>query len=135
MEKMRILLLSFIFLFVYGNANAQFGGIRRAVERGVERAVEKKVEQETEKAITKAIDKAADDAEQRAIEADKALDDLEEAHNAQTQTDSKEAVVTIEIPEVGNMPYTPSENEFAFFAMEKGAVQVFATKDAKVNKH
>ena len=139
MKTVKLLLVSFAFLLVYGTANAQLGNIRRAVQRGVERAVEKKAEQKAEEAVNQAIDKSLEKAEeQRALsesEIEKALDNVtaivEEMQNAQDEADDDAAMNPDEIREVSNTPYTPSESEFAFFAMKKGAQQVFATKDAK----
>jgi len=96
------LLVTLALLFTYGSANAQFG---KVMQRAMEQTVEKKAEEKAEK--------------------------LEEAQKAQEEADAKVADIPSEIPEVSNMPYTPSESEFGFFAMKEGAVQVFATKDAK----
>jgi len=138
--KNKFLLLGIAFLFVYGNANAQFGGsIQRAAQRGAERAVEKKVEEKVEESVSKAIDESFEQAEEERLrgeaEAEKALNEaaerIEEAQKAQEEADAKVSNIPSEIPVVGNNPYSPSESEFAFFAMQKGAVQVFATKDDK----
>jgi hypothetical protein len=134
MKKMKIALFVFGFLFIYGNANAQLGGIRRAAERGAERAVEKKAEKETEKAVTKALDKAVDDAEQKAAtaeEAKKEANNMEETQEVKEKKSSKKDNVADEVFNICSTPYSPSESEFTFFAMKKGAEQVFATKDAK----
>ena len=119
MKTSKLLITVIIFSIVYGNANAQFYGLQRAVQRGVERAVEKKVEEKTEEIVSKEIDKSYDKAEEQRARSE-----------AETKTNAKVANISDEIPEVGSSPYTPSESEFAFFAMKKGAVQVFASKDA-----
>jgi len=130
-EKMKITLLGFIFLFVYGNANAQFGGIGRAVQRGAERAVEKKVEKKTEEAVSKALDDAEQKAKTDAEAKKEAAKNAEGTQDAKEKTEAKKIDTTPLFSEISSAPYTPSESEFTFFVMEKGAVQVFANKDAK----
>jgi len=117
------LLVCIAFLFVFGNASAQFNRINQAVQRGIERAVEKKAEERAEEELEKGLE-----------EADKGLakaaDAIDEAVKTQEEADAQADALIGEIPEVGNAPYTPSESEFAFFAMKKGAVQEYVTKDA-----
>ena len=125
MKTIKLSLLSLSLILISGSANAQYrGGIHRAVERDIERNIERKAEQKAEERRSKGE-----------AEAEKALDraaaKIEEAQKAQEEADAKVADIPDEIPAVGNSPYTPSESEFAFFAMRKGAVQVFASKDAK----
>jgi hypothetical protein len=133
------LLVSLAFLFVYGNANALPRPPRpmppRSIQRSVEQKVEQKAEENANKAIDKSLEKAEEDRTKAEAEAEKGLnkaaEKLEEAQKAQEEADAKVANIPDEIPEVSNTPYTPSESEFVFFPMKKGAVQVFATKDAK----
>jgi hypothetical protein len=130
------LLVCIVLLFTYGNASAQFSNrINQAVQRGAERAVERKAEEKAEQEAEKGLDKAERELDRGAAEAEKGLtklaDTIEEAQKAQEEADAKTANLIGEVPEVGSTPYTPSESEFAFFAMKKGAVQVFASKDAK----
>jgi membrane-associated HD superfamily phosphohydrolase len=135
--KKNYLLVALFSLSALG-ANAQFGisrSINNSVQRGVERAVEKKAEEKAEEAASKGIDKALEQQAKAEAEAEKALNQaaekIEEAQKAQEEADAIAASIPDEIPEVGSNPYTPSESEFAFFAMKKGAVQTFAIKDAK----
>ena len=128
MKNVKLLIVSLALILACGNVKAQFGGIRRAAERGAERAVEKHVEKKVEEAVTKELEKSAAEAEK---EAEKLAADIEEAQQAQAEANAQVAEIFDEIPEVGNTPYTPSEGEFAFFALKKGAVQVLASKDAK----
>ena len=142
------LFVTLALLFAFGSANAQFRpsappkpGNRppNPIQRNIERAAEKKAEEKAEEATNKAIDDGFEKAEaERArgeAEAErglnKAAERLEAAQKAQEEADAKVAAIPSEIPEVSNTPYTPSEGEFGFFPMKKGAVQVFATKDAK----
>jgi len=128
-KTVKIQVLIFALIVMCGNATAQFGGsIHRAAQRGAERAVEKKVEQKVEEAVSKELDKAN-------TELEKVLDEaatiIEEVQKAQEEADAKIAEIPDEIPIIDNTPYTPSENEFAFFAMKKGVVQTMASKDDK----
>ena len=118
MKTVKLLMLIVTLTLVCNNVNAQFGRIGDAAKRGAERAVEKKAEEKTEEAVGNAIDKAYEDAEEEKVE-------------NQEEADAQVANMPDEIPEVSNTPYTPSESEFAFFAMKVGAVQEFVTKDAK----
>ncbi|MCL2435772.1 MAG: hypothetical protein FWD09_06515 [Lentimicrobiaceae bacterium] len=128
MKNVKLLIVSLALIFAYGNAQAQFGGIRRAVQRGAENAVEKHVEKKVEEALTNELEKSEPEAE---IDFDQLVKEIEEARKAQEEANAQVADISSEIPEVGNMPYTPSESEFAFFALKKGAVQVLANKDTK----
>ena len=131
MRTTKLLIVTIALVMAYGNANAQFG-IQRAVQRGVERAVEKKAEEKAEEAINKAVEKPLEKAEEQRARGEAELGKaIDKAQKAQEEADAKVANIPSEIPEVGNSPYTPSESEYAFFAMKKGAVQVIATKDAK----
>jgi len=124
------LLVCIAFLFVYGSANAQPRPPRvgRMIQRDIERSAERRAEQKAEEAANRGVEKAEAEAE-RGL--NKAAEKIEEARKAQEEADAKVANIPDEIPEVSNTPYTPSESEFAFFAMKKGTVQVLATKDAK----
>jgi hypothetical protein len=119
---------------------AQFNQrLGNAIQRSAENAAIRKAEQKTDEAVSKGIDKAFEKAEEEQArgeaELEKALDrtaeKIEEAQKAQEEADAKVADIPDEIPEVGNTPYTPSESEYAFYSTKKGAVQTFATKDAK----
>ena len=139
MKNIKILIAIITFSVMCGNVNAQLDRINRAVQRGAERAVEKKAEEKAEQTVSKEIDKGFDKAEaERAkgeAEAEKALNKaaeaLEEAQKNQEEADAQIAAIPDEIPKVSDTPYTPSESEFTFFAMKKGAVQVFVSKYAK----
>ena len=128
MKKVKLLVI-FAFLFMYGSANAQPrpprpGRVPPSPSRNIERAVERKAEQRAEE------ERARGEAEaEKGL--NKAAEKIEEARKAQEEADAKADNILGEIPEVGNTPYTPSESEFAFFAMKKGNVQVFTSKDAK----
>ena len=130
MKTLKLQIVIIALLLAYGSANAQFG-IRRAIEKQVEKQVEKSVDE----AVSKELDKAEQERKKGEEEAEKGLNklaaEIEKAQKAQEEADAKVAGIPDEIPAVGNSPYTPSESEFAFFAMKKGTVQVFATKDAK----
>jgi len=139
MKSKKIIFAIITFSIMCINANAQLDRINRAVQRGAERAVEKKAEEKAEEIVSREIDKGFDKAEaERAkgeAEAEKALnrvaDSIEEAQKNQEEAEAQVASIPSEIPEVGNVPYTPNESEYAFFAMKKGGVQVFVSKDAK----
>ena len=126
MNTIKFLILTIMFSVMCINTNAQLGGVNRAIQRGAERAVEKKAEQKAEEAVTKALEKAEADREQS-----KAAEAVEQAQQNQAEADAQVADLPEAIPTVSNTPYTPSESEFAFFAMKKGVVQVFVSKDAK----
>ncbi len=142
MKKLtRTTIILSVLVLMCGNANAQFG-IGRAIKRGVERGVENAAEREAEKQVEKAVDKAFEDAEkERQKGEDAAVKAAQEGVDALNRLDSamqaNEAaaaqVSDVEIPQVSNTPYTPNEDEWAFFAMKKGSVQMFATKDDKGN--
>ncbi|MCL2040667.1 MAG: hypothetical protein FWG84_01335 [Bacteroidales bacterium] len=137
MKTVKILMLVVTLTIVCNSANAQFG--RNAVQRGIERAVEKKAEEKAEEVASDAIDKAFENAEEERrkgeAEAERGLnaaaEAIEDAQRNQEEADAQVAAMPDKIPEVSNTPYTPSEGEFAFFAMKQGAVQEFVTKDAK----
>ncbi|MCL2290637.1 MAG: hypothetical protein FWC34_08050 [Bacteroidetes bacterium] len=118
MKTIKSLLITIVFLAMCYSVSAQFG-IGRAVNRGINNAVEKKAEEAT----TKAIDDAAKKSEEEQAKEKEA----EKAQKTQQETEDTPE----EIPQVSNTPYTPSESEYAFFAMKEGAVQVFVSKDAK----
>ena len=113
--------------------------VENAARRTVERKVEQKVEQKTEEAVGKEIDKVFDQTEEQRAKnkadleekLDRVAENIEAAQKTQEEANAAVAEIPDEIPEVGNTPYTPSESEFAFFAMRKGAVQTVAVKDAK----
>jgi len=135
-KALKIKILTLAFIVMCGNATAQFGGsIQRAAQRGVERAVEKKVEQKVEETVTKELDKAEEERARGEEEMEKTLEDadiiIEELQKAQEGADTMTAEAPEEIPIIANTPYTPSESEFAFFAMKKGVVQTIASKDTK----
>jgi len=119
--------------------HAQINRINRAVQRGVENAVEKKAEEKAEESASNAIDKAFEKAEaERArgeAEAERglniAIEKIEEAQRNQEEADALAASMHREIPEVGNNPYTPANNESVFFPMKLGSVQHYVSKDAK----
>jgi hypothetical protein len=121
-----------------GTAQAQFGigrAIRKSAERGAERAVEKKAEEKASEATEKALEKPLSEAERGAEAAARGLDRAGEAIQradsiAEADLEAAAADETA-IPEVSDTPYTPSPDEYAFFAMKKGMVQVVAQKDAK----
>ena len=139
MKKITITIAIIIFPVMYNQVNAQLGGLNRAVQRGVERAVEKKAEEKAEEAASREIDKAFEraeaEAERGAAEAEKGLnklsDAIDEAQKAQEEADAKAAAMSEAIPDAGSAPYTPSESEFTYIAMKKGAVQLFVSKDDK----
>jgi len=135
MKTLRLIIATIALALVCGNANAQLRSIQRAVQRGVERTVEKKTEEAADKAADKALEKAEEQRARGEAELDKVLEktaeQIDEAQKAQEEADAQVANIPDEIPEIGTSPYTPSESEFAFFAMKKGTVQVVATKDAK----
>jgi len=139
MKMKRLIIAVIMFSVACMSANAQMDRINRAVQRGAERAIEKKAEEKAEEAVSREIDKAFERAEaERAkgeAEAEKALNKaaeaIDEAQKNQEEADAQAASIPNEIPNVGNAPYTPDESEFAFFAMKKGMVQVFVSKDAK----
>jgi hypothetical protein len=136
MKKARFLSVMLALLLASGGAQAQLGGaIRRAAQRGAEKAVEKKVEEKAVEEAGKVLDKAAAErqkGEKAAADVlDKAGAALDSASQVQAQADAKADALLSDIPPVEDTPYTPSESEFAFFAMKKGAVQTVALKDAK----
>jgi len=138
MKKINFLIVIVMFTVACINVNAQLDRLNRAVQRGAERALEKKAEEKAEEIVSREIDKSFEKNEaERAkneAEAEKALnrvaEQIEEAQKNQEEAEAQVANIPSEIPEVSNVPYTPSESEYAFFAMKKGTVQVFATKDA-----
>jgi hypothetical protein len=117
-------------MVMINEAGAQLNrAVQRGVERGVERAAEKKAAEETEKAINKDVENAAKNAaEARAAQKEYEASQAE-AQSAEVQQTPQPAAAAI--PEVASTPYTPSESEYAFFAMKPGAVQVYVSKDAK----
>jgi len=144
MKKVKFLITAIIFSMMCINVNAQIDRLNRAVQRGVERAVEKKVEEKAEEVTTNALEKAEADRAKSEAEADrakseaeaekalnKAAEAIDEAQKNQEEAEAQVASLPSEVPQVGNKPYTPSESEYAFFAMKKGSVQVFVSKDAK----
>ena len=135
MKILKIVIVTITFSVICNQANAQFGGINRAVQRGVERAVEKKAEEKAEESASKAIDNAEAERAKGEAEAEKGLnklaETLENMQKAQEEADAQAAAIPDAIPNVGNTPYSPSESEYAFFPMKKGATQVFVSKDAK----
>ena len=140
MKLLKFVTITFVLLLVCSMAHAQLSRrLGNAAQNAAERAATRQAERRTEEAVNKAIDNAFENAEaERAkgeAEAEKGLNELaekvEEAQAAQEEADAQVADLPTDIPEVSNTPYTPSESEYAFFAMKKGAVQVVATKDAK----
>jgi hypothetical protein len=131
MKTVRLFVVA-VLLLTCGAANAQFGidrAIRRGVQRGAEKAVEKEAEKQTEKAVDKAFEDAEKERKRNEAEAAKTaatLDSIAQANDAEAAN-----VPDAEIPQVADTPYTPGEAEWAFFAMKKGSVQTFATKDGK----
>ncbi|MDR2978843.1 MAG: hypothetical protein LBV02_00125 [Bacteroidales bacterium] len=117
-----------VFILTCGKANAQWG-IGGAIKRGVERAVEKEAEEQVEKAIDKAFEDTEKEHQKGEEEAVKAINRLDSAIYANEMATLQ--VPDVEIPQVENTPYTPSESEWTFFAMKKGSVQTFAAKDDK----
>ena len=139
MKTQKFLLATLALLLSCSLAQAQFGRLGNVVENAARRTVERKVEQKTEEAVGKAIDKAFEKADEQREKGeaelekalDKAAEKVEEAQKAQEEADAAVGDIPDEIPQVGSAPYTPSESEFAFFPMKKGAVQIVAAKDAK----
>ena len=139
MKKTRILVAIITFTMMCINTNAQLDRFNKAVQRGAERAVEKKAEEKAEEVVSKEIDKGFEkaEAERKKGEAEaekglnKGIEKLEEMQKNDEEAQAEMAKISDEIPEVGNAPYTPNENEYAFFAMKKGVVQEYLLKDAK----
>jgi len=142
MKATKLLIAIIALILMCGNANAQLGGLRKAVqskiESKIEKAVEKKVEEKTDQVINKAADQALGETEEQTSDEEKttrALDMLgtmmESAQKSMETVVEESEIEMTEIPEVSNTPYTPSESEFVFFAMKKGAKQTMAIKDAK----
>ena len=140
MKKIKLFILTAL-IIMCGSVAAQFpkptaprpgvaprpGNVHQAVQRKVEQQVEENANKEAEKAEA---ERARGEAElDKGL--NKAAAKIEEAQKAQEEADAKVAAIPDEVPVVGNTPYTPSENEWVFFAMKKGAVQVVVTKDAK----
>jgi glucan-binding YG repeat protein len=131
------------------DADAQFlNRLGRAVERSAERAVTRQAERRTEQAVDKTIDGVVDGNEENKAERQQKRDErnrereeqeaAEEQDSAEEQSDSKSSAeeqeaeyVPDEDMQVADTPYTPSESEWAFFAMKEGLVQTFAVKDDK----
>ena len=139
MKKINFLIATITFSVMCANVNAQLDRLNRAVQRGAERALEKKAEEKAEEVVSKEIDKGFEKAEtERAkgeAEAEKALNKaaeaIEEAEKNQAEAEAQVSDIPEAIPTVSNTPYTPSESEYVFFSMKKGAVQMFVSKDAK----
>lgn len=129
-KKILIGIITFIVMCNY--ANAQFGrAIQRGVERGIERSVEKKAEEVTSKAIDDAFNKSEHEQKNNEEDVKQATEQSETPQKSTKEGDANTTAVFDEIPEVSNTPYTPSESEFAFFAMKEGTEQWFVSKDAK----
>ena len=140
MKRCSLVLVTLMLLLVCVAAEAQLSRrISNAIQNSAENAATRKAEEKTEEVVNREADKGFERAEEGIAkgeaEAERGLnklaDAIEEGQKAQEEADAKADGLISEIPEVGNAPYTPSESEFAFFAMKKGAVQVFASKDAK----
>ncbi|MDR0232132.1 MAG: hypothetical protein LBI82_08450 [Dysgonamonadaceae bacterium] len=142
MKATKLLIAIIALILMCGNANAQFGGLRKAVqskiESKIEKAVEKKVEEKTDQVVNRAADQVLGETEEQTLDEEKTtrtldmLDTMMESVQKTMETAMEESEIEMtEIPEVSNTPYTPSESEFAFFAMKKGAKQTMAIKDAK----
>ena len=139
MRTLKFIIVIITFSVMCINVNAQLDRINRAVQRGAERAVEKKAEEKAEEVVSKEIDKGfeAAEAERKKGEAEaekglnKAAEKLEEMQKNNEEAGAQMATIPDEIPSVSATPYAPSESEYAFFAMKKGAVQVYINKDAK----
>ncbi|MDR1814125.1 MAG: hypothetical protein LBR18_04675 [Tannerella sp.] len=138
MRIINFITICLAFMLVCGTAEAQFG-VGRAIRRGVEKAAEKKAEEKAAEATEKALEKPLSEAEKginKGAEAaskglDKAGEAIQRADSAAAADAAAAAANEVAIPEVGDAPYTPSADEYGFFAAKTGAVQVFANKDAK----
>ncbi|MDR2927717.1 MAG: hypothetical protein LBV41_05910 [Cytophagaceae bacterium] len=122
------LVIAVALILMCSNVQAQFG-IDRAIRRGIQRGVEKEAEKQAEKAVEKAFEDAEKERQKAEEEADRGVNALDSAYQANKTAAAQ--VPDVEIPQVSNTPYTPSEDEWAFYAMKKGNVQVFAAKDGK----
>ena len=135
MKTKKILIAIITLSVICVNANAQINRINRAVQRGVENALEKKAEEKAEEAVTNALEKAEADRAKNEAEAEKALQNvleaLEKAQENDSEVEAEIAKMPNVIPTVGSAPYTPSESEYAFFLMKKGAVQLLVSKNAE----
>jgi hypothetical protein len=139
MKRFNFVFVTLVLTLLCVSAEAQFSRIRNAIQNSAENAATRKAEEKTDEVVSREADKGFERAEEGIAkgeaEAEKGLnklaDAIEEGQKAQEEADAKADGIISEIPEVGNEPYTPSESEFAFFAMKKGSVQVSVSKDAK----
>ncbi|MDR0812267.1 MAG: hypothetical protein LBN23_08395 [Paludibacter sp.] len=135
MKTTKIILVTLAFTLVCGTANAQFGGLRRAVQRGVEKSVEKKAEEKAQEAADKAVEKALEPAERQRqrgeAELEKALNKADSAYQANEAAADAAEAKAIELAKSRPVNLANFTQSDVFFPVKEGTTQIFAQKNAK----